>query len=51
MAIQLHHTNRIANALFKAVSPRRVHVHSGLDRRFFADIGLSQSDIIELNIR
>jgi hypothetical protein len=51
MTIQLYYTNRIANVLFKAVSPRRVYAHSGLDHRFFADIGLNQSDIIALNIR
>jgi hypothetical protein len=51
MTIHFHHTSRIANALLKVVSRRRCSVPAGLDRRFFTDIGLTQSDIIDLQMR
>ena len=51
MTIHLHHTSRIANALFGAASRRRFSLPNGMDRRFFADIGFSQSDIIALHTR
>ena len=44
-----HHTTRIANALLKAISRRRVSVPHEMDGRLFADIGFSQSDIIALH--
>lgn len=51
MTNHFHHTSRIATALFGAASRRRFSMPNGMDRRFFADIGLSQSDIIALHTR
>ena len=51
MTIHFHHTSRIATALFGAASRRRFSMPSGMDRRFFADIGFSQTDIIALHTR
>ena len=51
MTNHFHHTSRIANALFGATSRRRFSMPNGMDRRFFADIGFSQSDIIALHTR
>jgi hypothetical protein len=51
MTIHFHHTSRIATALFGVASRRRFSMPSGMDRRFFADIGFSQSDIIALHTR
>ena len=51
MTNHFHYTSRLAAALFGAASRRRFSMPSGMDRRFFADIGFSQSDIIALHTR
>jgi hypothetical protein len=50
MTIHLHLIHRIAKALFRAVSRRR-YTPCEMDYHFFADIGLSQCDIIASHIR
>jgi hypothetical protein len=51
MTNNFQHTSRIANMLFGATSRRRLSMPNEMDRRFFADIGFSQSDIIALHTR
>ena len=51
MTIRIHQTQQIVEKLIKVVSRRHRSVPTGMDRHFFADIGLSQSDLLALQVR
>jgi hypothetical protein len=51
MTIRLHLTQQIVERLISAMSRHHRSVPAGMDRRFLADIGLSQSDLLALQVR
>lgn len=51
MTIRFHHTPRCTGLLLRTEPRRRLAIPSAMDRRFLADVGLSQTDIITLRTR
>jgi hypothetical protein len=51
MTIRTHHTQQILDVLMKTFSRQHVSMPTGMDRRFLSDVGLSQSDILALQVR